>query len=119
MEQEIYEDEHGIDAWDTSTRSRCFVHLLNSLLYVLVTGSEPHTKPPSALDYTEAGLPWFEYYAADRKALDGASKLLGLDSIAAMKVKQGKGVLEGNEPVSPTNVKTVSARGNIVREGDF
>lgn len=119
MEQDIYEDEHGIDAWDTSTRSRCFVHLLNSLQYLHVTGAEPPTRPPSASDYTEAGLPWFEYYAADRKALQGAGKLLGLDSIAAKKVKQGKGALEGNEPVSPTNVKKVSAGGTTVREGDF
>ena len=119
MEQEIYEDEHGIDAWDTSTRSRCFVHLLNSLQYLHVTGSEPPTRPPSAREYTEAGLPWFEYYAADHKALKGAGKLLGLDSIATKSVKQGKGVLEGNEPVSPTNVKMVSAGGNTVREGTF
>ena len=105
--------------WDTSTRSRCFVHLLNSLQYLHVTGAEPPTRPPSAREYTEAGLPWFEYYAADRKALNGASKLLGLDSVAAKKVKQGGGVLEANEPVIPTNVKKVSAGGTTVREGDF
>ena len=119
MEQDIYEDEHGLEAWDTSTRSRCFVHLLNSLQYLHVTGTGPPTRPPSAHEYTEAGLPWFEYYAADRKALAGADKLLGLDSVAAKKVKLGKGVLEGNEPVSPTNVKMVSAGGTTVREGDF
>ncbi len=119
MKQDIYEDGHGIDAWETSTRSRCFVHLLNSLQYLHVTGSEPPTRPPSAREYTEAGLPWFEYYAADRKTLKNAGKLLGLDSIAAKKVKQGKGVLEGNEPVNPTNVKMVSAGGTTVREGDF
>ena len=28
MRQEIYEDKYGFDAWDTSTRSRCFVHIL-------------------------------------------------------------------------------------------
>ena len=119
MEQDIYEDEHGIHAWDASTRSRCFVHLLNSLQYLHVTGSVPPTRPPSAREYTEAGLPWFEYYAADRKALAGAGKLLDLDSVAAKKVKLGKGVLEANEPVSPTNVKMVSAGGNTVREGEF
>ena len=105
-------------AWDTSTRSRCFVHLLNSLQYLHVTGTEPPTRPPSAREYTKAGLPWFEYYDADRKALAGAGKLLGLDSVAAKKVKLGKGVLEGNEPLSPTNVKMVSAGGTTVREGD-
>ena len=119
MQQEIYEDEHGIDVWDTSTRSRCFVHLLNSLQYVHVTGTEPPTRPPTASEYTAAGLPWFEYYAADRTALKGAGKLLGLDSVAAKKVKQGEAVLEGNEAISPTNVRTVRAGRNTVREGVF
>ena len=119
MEQDIYKDEHGIETWDASTRSRCFVHLLNSLQYLQLTGREPPTRPPTATEYTEAGLPWFEYYAADRKALKDASKLLGLASVAATKVKQGKGVLEDNQPVSPTEVKIVSAVGSAVREGDF
>lgn len=119
MEQGIYEDEHGIDVWDTSTRSRCFVHILNSVQYLHVTGREPPTRPLSALEYSNAGLPWFEYYNADRKALKAASKLLGLDSVAAKKVKLGKGVLEDNEPVSPTKVKIVGAGRNTVRAGDF
>ena len=119
MEQDIYEDEHGIETWDTSTRSRCFVHLLNSLQYLQVTGREPPTRPPTAAEYTEAGLPWFEYYAADRKALKAASNLLGLDSVAATKVKQGKGVLADNQPVSPPEVKILSPVGSAVREGDF
>ena len=119
MEQDIYEDEHGIETWDTSTRSRCFVHLLNSLQYLQVTGREPPTRPPTASEYTEAGLPWFEYYAADRKALKAAGNLLDLDSVAATKVKQGKGVLEDNQPVSPTEVKTVGAVGSTSWEGDF
>ena len=47
--------------------------------------------------YTEAGLPWFDYYGGDLKALAGAKKLAGLDSVAAKKLKKGEGVLADNE----------------------
>ena len=45
MRQEVYEDPHGFDAWDTSVRFRCFVHILNSVQYLGVTGREPPTNP--------------------------------------------------------------------------
>ena len=32
MRQQIYEDEYGLDAWEPSARSRCFVHIINSVL---------------------------------------------------------------------------------------
>lgn len=119
MSQEIYEDEHGLDVWDTSARSRCFVHILNSAQYRAVTGRQPPTGPPTALDYTKAGLPWFEYYNVERKTLAGDNKLLGLDSVAAEMVKQGKGPMEGNEPATPTQVKKINAGSETVREGAF
>lgn len=119
MSQDIYEDEHGLYAWETSVRSRCFVHILNSAQYRGVTGRQPPTGPPSALDYSEAGLPWFEYYNADKPVLEGGSDLLGLDSVAAGMIKQGKGPLEGNDPVKPAEIKIIKTGGDTVREGDF
>jgi hypothetical protein len=56
MRQEIYDDKYGVDAWDQSAGSRCFVHLLNSLGYLEVTGQRPPQPPPTAADYTRAGL---------------------------------------------------------------
>ena len=117
MRQEIYEDPHGFDAWDGSARSRCFVHILNSLQFLQVSGVEPPTKPPTAKDYTKAGLPWFEYYTGDLSALDGANKLAGLDSVAARRLKQGEGVLPDNDPVNPDVVKQIGKAGG--REGTF
>ena len=117
MRQEIYEDAHGFDAWDRSARSRCFVHILNSVQFFQVSGVEPPAKPPTARDYTEAGLPWLEYYGGDLTALDGAKKLAGLDSVAARRLKRGEGVLPDNDPVSPAVVNRMGiAR---VREGEF
>lgn len=67
------------------------MHILNSVQFLHATGVEPPGKPPTATEYTEAGLPWFEYYGGDLTALDGAKKLAGLDSVAARKLKQGEG----------------------------
>ena len=117
MRQKIYEDPHDFDAWDRSARSRCFVHILNSVQFFQVSGVEPPAKPPTAKDYTEAGLPWFEYYGCDLTALDGAKKLAGLDSVGVHRLKQGEGVLPNNDPVSPAVVKQVGVAS--VREGEF
>ena len=120
MRQEIYRDEYGFDAWDTSARSRCFVHILNSLQFLQVSGGAPPAMPPTARDYTDAGLPWFEHYGGDLTALDGASKLAGLDSVAAMKLKKGEGVLADNDPVQPAPPTVVGAPdAHRVREGEF
>ena len=117
MRQEIYEDEHGFDAWETSVRSRCFVHILNSVQYLAVCGVEPPTMPPTAAAYTDAGLPWFDYYGGDLPALDGAEKLAGLDSVASKMWKVGAGNLPDNDPVRPSVVKRLGR--HRVREGEF
>ena len=117
MRQEVYEDSHGLDAWDQSSRSRCFVHVLNSVQYFHVTGSAPPHRPPTAAQYAEAGLPWFEYYAADERALRGSRKLAALDSVAAKSRQKGLRP-ENDEPAFPKVVKKLT-RGATVREGRF
>ena len=117
MRQEIYEDEYGVDAWDTSVVSRCFVHIVNSAAFFHLTGSQPPAKPRTAQDYTNAGLPWFDYYGGDLDALKGAKALAQIDSVAVVKLKKGEGFLQDNDPVSPAVVKRLSR--SMVREGVF
>ena len=71
MKQDIYDDTFGPEDWDTSTSSRCYVHLLNSLSYAKVTGHLPPHRPYEAADYAAAGLPWFDYYS-DRSSVEGS-----------------------------------------------
>jgi len=121
MRQEVYEDKHGFDAWEHDVRSRCFVHLLNSAQYRAVTGSAPPHEPPTAADYTRAGLPWFEYYDADRSALEGAQRLAHLDSMGVRRVKEGKTSLDGGastEP-KPEQIRRLGPTRRAVREGAF
>ena len=117
MRQEIYEDDYGFDVWDTSIHSRCFVHIVNSVQLVHLTGCEPPSKPPTAQHYTARGLPWFDYYAEDLSALEGAKKLAGLDSVAVTQLKTGRGFLKDNDPVTPAVVKKLNRL--MVREGTF
>ena len=93
------------------------MHILNSVQFFNVTGAHPPSRPPTAVEYTKAGLPWFDYYGGDLKALEGAQKLAGLDSVAVKKLKKGEGVLADNEPVEPKVVKRLGK--GKVREGEF
>ncbi len=75
MRQEIYADRFSIHDWDTEHGSRCFVHLVNATTWQAVTGRHPPSRPLTAEQYTTAGFPWFDYYDADLKALNGSGTL--------------------------------------------
>ncbi len=116
MRQKVYEDRHGFDAWEKTVNSRCFVHILNSVQFLGVTGEEPPQKSPTAQEYTKAGLPWFDYYGGDLEALKGAKGLAGLDSVAVKRFKKGESAPPDNDPVKPAVVRETSSR--QIREGD-
>jgi hypothetical protein len=118
MHQQIYEDQYGIDAWDTSASSRCFIHIVNSAVYRAVTGCQPPTQPVTAEDYKRRNIPWFDYYGGDAKALEGAPKLSELDSVATKKIKKGHAVSEPVIAIDKSNIKVIKKQG-IVREGLF
>lgn len=113
MRQKIYEDDYGDDVWETQVRSRCFVHLLNSEQYRVVTGNYPPQKQPTAADYTKAGLPWFDYYNTDRKPLPGSKILSGLLSVGAKQVQQGQIVVSDTERVDPQNIVKLNSHRSV------
>lgn len=121
MKQEVYDDDYGFGDWDTSRRGRCFVHLANALTWHAITGAHPPHPPLTAEAYTRAGLPWFEYYDADRRALEGADRLAGLESVARRGERRGEKPLPENRPVEPDNVVGLAPKrvGDQVREGVF
>ena len=117
MRQEIYDDPHGIDAWDQDNALRCFIHLVNSQVYAEITGSAPPHKPPTAKNYNAAGLPWFEYYS-DSSNVGGSEVLSGLTSLGAKTIQKTGTTLSDNESVEPKIVKSIPAT-NLVRQGEF
>lgn len=119
IRQEIAEDPFGLDVWDTSASSRCYVHLLNSDAFRAVTGKAPPAKPTTSKEYEAAGIPWFDYYL-DKPALPGSSTLAKLDGLVAAVLKKGGTPPENKPVVIAKTVRIPSATSKpVVREGDF
>lgn len=115
MRQEIYTDPYGIDAWDQSAGSRCFVHLVDAALWAGLSGGPAPTEPPSQKDYEKKGLPWFDYYAPEKGAVSGSKLLAGLKSWGSM-YGNGTGASEGKSgPV--IQLGTAPRFSGVVSEG--
>jgi hypothetical protein len=121
MEQEIYDDPHAFEDWELEHRARCFVHLSNALVWRAITGENPPTTPPTAEEYTRAGLPWFEYYAADLQALPGGAGLGKIRSVVKIGKDKGDVPLPENQPVDPKTIVHLRStlKPDEVRVGEF
>jgi len=121
MKQQVFEDKHGLEAWDVEHTSKCFVHLLNSMSWRAVTGSEPPTVPLTSKEYTAKGYPWFDYYE-EKPYIKPTKEMSEIKSMKDM--PGGATMLPENESVEPKNVKDLSPKKeesnpNKVREGTF
>lgn len=117
MKQEIYDDPYGLDAWDQRHSSRCFVTIANSLAWHASTGELPPNKPPSAADYTRAGLPWFDYYDENCKAVAGSSVLRKLKGVLETGESKRENSLPENESIEVARIVALRRqRPNVVRE---
>lgn len=85
-----------------------------------ITGEKPPTTPLTAQEYTKAGLPWFDYYAADLKTLEGAAALKDLKSVAERSAEK-RTPFADNNPVAPAHVIPLGPTKDTrrVREGVF
>jgi hypothetical protein len=121
MTQEIYEDHFEWEDWDRSVSSRCFVHLVNSLVWREMTGKKPPTTPRTSKEYRRAGIPWFDYYDDRKSAVDGTEVLAALKSVAELGAEKGDMPLPENESVEVDRVRRVGPkkRPDQVREGAF
>ncbi len=118
MRQEIYEDPFDFSDWERGTMSRCFIHIANSLVWRAITGKKPPTVPFTAKEYTNSGLPWFEYYNDKTPAVDGSSILKQMKSIIKKAKEKKDNPLPENESVKPDNIKIINKQ-DQVREGVF
>ena len=121
MRQEIYDDPFSIHDWDTEHGSRCFIHLVNSSAWQAITGQRPPSAPPTAAQYTRAGMPWFDYYDAEAKAVNGSKILAGVKSVFTKGKEKRANPLPENESASVTNLVNLRAglKTDQVREADF
>jgi hypothetical protein len=100
MKQQVFEDPYDADDWDLTQRSRCFVHLANSLVWRAITKHEPPTAPHTSADYSRHGLPWYDYYTDDWKSLQGTGKLAGLKGVLEMGFQKGVHIIPENASVT-------------------
>jgi hypothetical protein len=121
MRQEIYDDPYALGDWDLAHRSRCFVHLANSLVWRQITGANPPTVPPTANEYARAGLPWFEYYDDGLSAVGGSDILEKLKSVAQLGKAKKEIPLPENASLDATPVVQLrkGLKKDQVREGVF
>jgi hypothetical protein len=98
--QEIATAREAPSAWEMAARSRCFVHLANSLAWRAIAGQAPPTVPPSAADYARAGLPWFDWYG-DGPAREGSDILSRMKSLFTLAQGKGAAALPENEGFAP------------------
>ncbi len=112
MKQSIEEDPYDFSVWDLRHSSRCFVHITNSIAWRTITGEAPPTLPPTAAQYTAAGLPWFDYYS-EAPAVEGSKVLAGLKSLAQLDMEKagaGAGTGAGAGGLLPENESTGEVR---------
>lgn len=107
--QKIYTDPYTFAEWHPTACSRCFVHLANSLSWQTITGQTPPIRPPTAREYTQAGLPWYDYYD-DREALHGPCLLGRLKSIMARTRGRRKKPLPEDTSATPQVIVGYDAR---------
>jgi len=121
MHQEIYQDHHALEDWDQRHRARCFVHIANARQWRAITGDAPPTEPITAAHYREAGIPWFDYYAADLDAVAGAGILQRLKSVVETGKAKRQDPLPENDPIVIDRVVQLrrGLKRSEVREGVF
>lgn len=116
MQQQIFQDPHGLDVWHKTEKARCFIHMANSLGWEHVTGQRPQTVPMTAATYSRHGLPWFELYEEGAAAHGGTEKTKSLKSVAQISAEKCIPVLPENQSVQPKN-KVVLKSKDAVRDG--
>jgi hypothetical protein len=121
MKQHIFEDRHALSVWDQRHAARCFIHLANAAQWRAITGEAPPATPVTAAAYRQAGIPWFDYYAEDCRAVAGSGILNRLKSLGQMgRSKRDDGV-PANDPVVIDRVVRLGRNlgRSQVREGGF
>jgi len=101
MRQEIYAGDRDPSDYIACDGNRCFVHLCNAEQWELITGEAPPNTPPSSKDYSNFGLPWFDYYDEKQTALTETTKLGGIKSIKQLEGELDKKIL----PTTPDEAK--------------
>ena len=118
MHQDIYADMFQLEDWDWDATDRVFVSLIHAKDWMSITGERAQNEPPTAKDYTEAGLPWFDYYDRDRQTVEGTETLANLKSISKLFDDKTGTKLVGSSDIAttkPTSLGPANRRPRPIR----
>ncbi|MFD0052882.1 hypothetical protein ACFVHR_04050 [Streptomyces sp. NPDC127168] len=116
MRQEVYRDERPLEHWADSPAGRVFVHLVTPPEWRRITGEEPPPSPVDRAAYTQAGLPWYDYYDQDAHDLAPTEPLRDVQPV-------GEWLGDDHEPWQAPGQQQVrplkDAQGKPVEDGDW
>ena len=121
MSQRIYEDPYPFGRWQQHRAARLYVHIANAELFAEITGKAPPASPITAQSYTDAGLPWFDLYDADKAYVKSSETLAEVWSLEELdEARIGPAVLKdpGLDLGDGQVVKLAPGPG-IVRDGEW
>lgn len=99
MRQSIERDPYSLEDWDQRATQRVFVTLWHASRWRALTGEPVPTEPPSAEDYSRAGLPWFQHYGRGAEPLHGSDRLAGVKSVGTLYGEKTVAALPGSDDV--------------------
>lgn len=115
MRQEVYADSRPMTDYDEDRSWRVFVHLCSAAQWTAITGEVPPPTPVNRDVYVQAGLPWFDYYDADREDLPASEQLATVKPTNTFYGEDAP-----FPPVKPGTVVTLKdSGGTIVAPGDW
>jgi len=117
MEQQIFKDPFGLTDWSSTVKTRCYVHMCNSLGWEHLTGTKPPTIPMTSAHYASKGYPWFKYYEEGAKSLSGTDKTKGLKSVAQFQKDTKIPILPENQSVQVGPTVVLKSTLSEVRDG--
>lgn len=89
IQQKVYPDQYGLETWDQSTYGELSIFVLNSALYLQVTGEEPPPTPIDAQTYSRYGFPWFNLYDEEFGDLSATDEIAAIKSISEIDADRG------------------------------
>jgi hypothetical protein len=122
MRQSIYPDPYRLSDWDLESSQRVFITLQHARDWENITGKAPPKKPPTAEDYNDVGLPWFQYYGNDQVALSGGKLFKGISSVASIFKSKHSQQMPNSGKISVSKVQPITSgklKGRPVRTSEF
>jgi hypothetical protein len=86
IQQDIHEDDFHFSDWETTPMCQVWVHLVGAHEFTKLTGEAAPPTPITVKSYNKAGLPWFDFYDADKKDVPASPELAGVKTVGQVLV---------------------------------